>query len=396
MASPEQAETDEQKRATSVGALLKASRLRIGNDLRHIANILKIRYVYLEAIEDGRFEDLPGHTYSMGFVRAYAEHLGLDSDEVIRRFKNQDGGDYPEPSLDFPEPIPEMGIPGGAIIFIGFLVAAVAYGAWYVNTSKEGIIADLIAPVPKRMADQPASSGKPKEPAPVVEAKMEPKPEKPVETPTETVTAPTQVPATERAGVTTTVTAIVTTAETPAPPASTPTPEPDAPVETVATPEPAPTPAAPVDVPSAPSVVPMDIIPPAAPAQASTAAPVQSASQLTPAAQISALPATAPKAEKTTAPSGAQNQIVVRAKMNSWIQVRDDTVNVLLVTRLLRAGDSYAVPNRSGLKLSTGNAGALEILVDGIPVPSIGGEGTVRRNVVLDADKLKAGTATGE
>ena len=396
MASPEQAETDEQKRATGVGALLKASRLRIGDELRHIANILKIRYVYLEAIEDGRFEDLPGHTYSMGFVRAYAEHLGLDSDEVIRRFKNQVVGDYPEPSLDFPEPIPEMGIPGGAIIFIGILVAAVAYGAWYVNTSKEGIIADLIAPVPKRMAEQPASSGKPKEPAPVVEAKMEPKPEKPVETPTETVTAPTQVPATERAGVTTTVTAIVTTAETPAPPASTPTPEPDAPVETVATPEPAPTPAAPVDVPSAPSVVPMDIIPPAAPAQASTAAPVQSASQLTPAAQISALPATAPKAEKTTAPSGAQNQIVVRAKMNSWIQVRDDTVNVLLVTRLLRAGDSYAVPNRSGLKLSTGNAGALEILVDGIPVPSIGGEGTVRRNVVLDADKLKAGTATGE
>ena len=396
MASPEQAETDEQKRAAGFGALLKASRLRIGNDLRHIANILKIRYVYLEAIEDGRFEDLPGHTYSMGFVRAYAEHLGLDSDEVIRRFKNQVGGDYPEPSLDFPEPILEMDIPGGATIFIGILVAAVAYGAWYVNTSKEGIIADLIAPVPKWMAEQPASSGKPKEPAPVVEAKMEPKPEKPVETPTETVTAPTQVPATERAGITTTVTAIVTTAETPAPPASTPTPEPDAPVETVATPEPAPTPAAPVDVPSAPSVVPMDIIPPAAPAQASTAAPVQSASQLTPAAQISALPATAPKAEKTTAPSGAQNQIVVRAKMNSWIQVRDDTVNVLLVTRLLRAGDSYAVPNRSGLKLSTGNAGALEILVDGIPVPSIGGEGTVRRNVVLDADKLKAGTATGE
>lgn len=82
--------------------------------------------------------------------------------------------------------------------------------------------------------------------------------------------------------------------------------------------------------------------------------------------------------------------------MNSWIQVRDDTVNELLVTRLLRAGDSYAVPDRSGLKLSTGNAGALEILVDGEAVPSIGGEGTVRRNVFLDADKLKAGTAAGE
>ncbi len=66
MASPEQAEINdkegEQAGGTGVGALLKASRLRIGDDLRDIANILKIRYVYLEAIEDGRFEDLPGHT----------------------------------------------------------------------------------------------------------------------------------------------------------------------------------------------------------------------------------------------------------------------------------------------------------------------------------------------
>ena len=76
--------------------------------------------------------------------------------------------------------------------------------------------------------------------------------------------------------------------------------------------------------------------------------------------------------------------------------MRDDTINELLVTRLLRAGDSYVVPGRSGLKLSTGNAGALEILVDGVAVPSIGGEGTVRRNVVLDADRLMAGTAVSE
>ena len=100
----------------------------------------------------------------------------------------------------------------------------------------------------------------------------------------------------------------------------------------------------------------------------------------------------------TTTPSKAKEKgrIVVRAKMNSWIQVRDDTVNELLFTRMLRIGDSYAVPGRPGLKLSTGNAGALEILVDGEPVPSIGGEGTVRRNVILDAERLKAGTAVGK
>ena len=85
MSPSEQTETANQATATGVGGLLKASRLRIGEDLRDIADILKIRYVYLEAIEDGRFDDLPGATYSRGFIRTYAEHLGLDSDEVIRR-----------------------------------------------------------------------------------------------------------------------------------------------------------------------------------------------------------------------------------------------------------------------------------------------------------------------
>ena len=90
------------------------------------------------------------------------------------------------------------------------------------------------------------------------------------------------------------------------------------------------------------------------------------------------------------------SRIVVRAKTNSWIQVRDDNANELLLTRLLRAGDIYTVPGRSGLMLSTGNAGALEILVDGAAVPPIGGVGVVRRKVLLDADKLKAGTAANE
>ena len=136
------------------------------------------------------------------------------------------------------------------------------------------------------------------------------------------------------------------------------------------------------------------MIPPARPAGEAVA-------QETPAAtETAALPAApAPESQAPApAPGGGEEKgrIVVRAKMNSWIQVRDDTVNELLFTRMLRVGDSYAVPGRQGLKLSTGNAGALEILVDGEPVPSIGGKGTVRRNVILDAERLKAGTAVGK
>ncbi|HJO68942.1 MAG TPA: helix-turn-helix domain-containing protein, partial [Rhodospirillales bacterium] len=75
-----------------VGALLRASRLRVGEDLRDVAANLCIRYLYLEAIEEGRYADLPGPTYAIGFVRAYAEHIGLDSDEVVRRFKQEIAG----------------------------------------------------------------------------------------------------------------------------------------------------------------------------------------------------------------------------------------------------------------------------------------------------------------
>ena len=87
------------------------------------------------------------------------------------------------------------------------------------------------------------------------------------------------------------------------------------------------------------------------------------------------------------------SRIMVRAKMDSWIQVRDNTMDRLLLTRLLRAGDVYRVPDRPGLKLLTGNAGGLEILVDGQMVPSIGPVGRVRRDVALDIDRLRQGTA---
>ena len=87
------------------------------------------------------------------------------------------------------------------------------------------------------------------------------------------------------------------------------------------------------------------------------------------------------------------SRIVVRATSNSWIEVRDDFSNSTLMTGLLAEGEEYRVPDQTGLSLHTGNAGGLEILVDGEAVPAIGGDGAVRRGVQLDPDLLKAGAA---
>jgi cytoskeleton protein RodZ len=112
---------------------------------------------------------------------------------------------------------------------------------------------------------------------------------------------------------------------------------------------------------------------------------------------VSPEPVTGSEVAAVSAPSETESRgpsrITINAKSNSWIQVRDDNSNTMLVTRLLTTGDQYVVPDQPGLVLLTGNAGALEVIVDGDPVPSIGGAGVVRRGVLLDVDRLKAGTA---
>ena len=61
-----------------------------------------------------------------------------------------------------------------------------------------------------------------------------------------------------------------------------------------------------------------------------------------------------------------------------------------MLTRILKPGDVYLVPNRVGIVMMTGNAGGMEILVDGEVLPPIGPAGAVRRNIALDPGALRA------
>src|SRR3546814_4257272 len=83
-------------------------------------------------------------------------------------------------------------------------------------------------------------------------------------------------------------------------------------------------------------------------------------------------------------------RIVLRASQDAWVQVRDREGNLLL-TRVLRVGDSYRVPNQADLTLLTGNAGGLEISVDGSALPPLGPVGAVRRNIPLEPEALRGG-----
>jgi len=82
-------------------------------------------------------------------------------------------------------------------------------------------------------------------------------------------------------------------------------------------------------------------------------------------------------------------RITLTAKTTTWFQIRDIGTNRMIVSKVLKKGQSYQVPKRKGLILMTGNAGGVEIFVDGEAMPAIGRLGEVLRNVLLDAQSLR-------
>src|ERR1700751_4564209 len=54
--------------------------------LDDVSNVTKISARMLQAIEEENFDQLPGGVFNRGFIRAYAKHLGLDSEEAVNDY----------------------------------------------------------------------------------------------------------------------------------------------------------------------------------------------------------------------------------------------------------------------------------------------------------------------
>jgi cytoskeleton protein RodZ len=139
----------------TVGQDLRNLRQKRGEELADISKELKIRRDYLEAIEDSRFEALPGRTYAIGFVRTYAEYLGLDGPECVDRLKTEIAGrgDAKEHAVALSPPRERRLPPGGIALLVLLLIAAV-YLAYYLYVSAQRIATPPVTPVPERLTEQ--------------------------------------------------------------------------------------------------------------------------------------------------------------------------------------------------------------------------------------------------
>lgn len=71
-----------------IGDILKQARDEKGLSLKEIQEVTKIRLRYLEAIDEGDFEAIPGEVYRKGFIVNYANALGLDGQQVLQKYHN--------------------------------------------------------------------------------------------------------------------------------------------------------------------------------------------------------------------------------------------------------------------------------------------------------------------
>jgi hypothetical protein len=72
-----------------IGSTLREARVRQELDFPELEQLTKIRPKYLRALEDERFDILPAPTYVRGFLRSYAETLGLDGQPFVDEYNTR-------------------------------------------------------------------------------------------------------------------------------------------------------------------------------------------------------------------------------------------------------------------------------------------------------------------
>ena len=111
-----------------IGSTLRAARQAAGLSLQQIAGEIRIRPIYLQAIEAGQFELLPALPQTVGFTRAYAKHLHVDVEAPLSRLGEEVHRDIESRVYSEPEPLWTVSPRRVGYVGIGAVVGALLLG----------------------------------------------------------------------------------------------------------------------------------------------------------------------------------------------------------------------------------------------------------------------------
>ena len=178
-----------------VGYTLRQERERQNLSIEDIEQGTSIRALYIEAIENGEYDKLPGNVYTKGFIKNYAKFLELDADAMVKEFmadiaelsetpplpaeeKTPEKKSEPQPVKQEKKPlgysVQDEGRSRSGLLIIAavVLIAVLAGGAWSWLSSSDGEVAKVEPPIEQT---QPVVEEPPAEnPTPVANANPAP------------------------------------------------------------------------------------------------------------------------------------------------------------------------------------------------------------------------------
>jgi cytoskeletal protein RodZ len=376
-----------------VGEQLRQVRLERGQELAQVAEHLRIKPAYLHALEQGDMAALPGRTYALGFLRTYADYLGFNGNELIARIRNVVGTLTDRSRLQVRTPMPESRMPKTPVMLLSLAFVLGVYGVWVYMHSDDGTVVEAVGDVPQELRETALDDVPPESVEEPVEAAVPPEPaaaaaselpeaegglgEPPAAAPAaqEPLLARGQPSSSQGANGTAAVSAAAGVMAA-APGGAMQGDQETSPMPDIADAEPGPVAAL-------------------APPEASEADAAGVASETVPStAEVLAsldgrFAGAGAGAPRVHGAADTEARVILRASSTSWIEVSSADGDYTEAATLL-PGEVFLVPDRPGLTLWLGNAGGLEVIVDGERLPPLGEEGVVMRRVPLDRASLLA------
>jgi len=152
----------------SIGGRLRRAREERGLSLDDIANQTRIPIRHLNHIEQEEWDSLPGITYCVGFVRAYANMVGLDGAELSRELRDRLGDVRSRaPAPQYYEPADPSRVPPRPLALIAAIVAVALIAAYVIWRSSIGDGEEPVAEAPQQQqAAAPAQAAPAQPPQP--------------------------------------------------------------------------------------------------------------------------------------------------------------------------------------------------------------------------------------